>query len=263
MGRLCTYADAREHLDDLIDELRAKVEQASNQARIAASDRLGDAISDATARERIAEGFVHAFRENLYRNLVLAQITGRAALVALVLPQTSKSGGKVAISTRNRYTRRTRKRKVFPSDSHKRGTEGSLEAPVRAKGKRARYRDRWLGTFKKTGGKARGLPKLAQLSSHRVGRPEVPRSWRVFKRKCARAKQLEKQRFYTAGKREESGWKPYPYPRKSAKPVKGWSDTRGQRPSSLTDKLREVRGGNLAYLRTLSARQRKKWEDAH
>ncbi len=210
-------------------------------------------------RTIVVAGMVAAYYEKCQREILSSWVVARAALVSIILRRPKGRGKRRAVSTRNRTTRGTHKRKVFPSDSHLRGVNGY----ERKKGERARYRDRYLGTFKKTGGKAKGLPKLGDLGAHRVGRPEVPRSWRVWKRKVARATQLEKQRTDTYGRRTALGRKPYPFPRKSKVPAKGWSDLRGQKPSSMTEKRAEVRLINLAHLRHVAEAKRRAWEAAH
>ncbi len=260
MSTLYSYKAARLELDNALEEIRKVIEQAVNTAKNQAAAELLPVISNGVARDVAAWGFVSAYRERLHRDALIAFLSARAALVGLVRPQGSKTGSTQSVASRNRRAKGTGKRKPFPSDSHKRGVV------QRTQGHRARYRLRWLGTFTKEFGKARGLPILALLESKRVGRPEVPRIWRNYRRRIARAKQLQKQRLATAARRKEKGWKPYPRNRKQDGPREGgWSNPVQWRsaPAVYGIAVAKVRAANIDFLRRESAKKRKAWEAAH
>lgn len=258
MSSICTYAHARARLDDAIYRLRKTIEATVVKMEAAAWERVDGTFFTNDAIRGMAAGY----QEAAHRLAYSAWLTGRAALVGLIRTQRTRLGKTVRVASRNARARGgSGKRKAFPSDGHAR-PQGK---GARGKGKRARYSSRWIGTQKKINGVAKGLPKLASLSEHRVGRPEVPTAYRIFRRKLARGKQLEKARVKTAAKRKAKGWKSYPYPRKITGEAKGWSDFSAIRYGAnvLGLKIAEVRKINITHLRHETEARRKKWEAKH
>ncbi len=260
MSTLYSYKAARLEFDQALTEIRKVIEQAVNTAKNQASSELLPVISNGVARDVAAWGFVSAYRERLHRDALIAFLSARAALVGLVRPQTSNRSTTSTVATRNRRAKKSGKRKAFPSDSHERGSY------TRAKGHRARFRARWLGEFKKVNGKAKGLPKLAILEERKIGRPEVPRIWRNYRRRLVRARQLAGQRRATAQRRKEKGWKPYPRNRRQDRPREGgWSNPFQWRsaPAVYAIAVEKARKVNVEFIRAKAKRKRKIWEDAH
>ncbi len=261
MAKLVTYFYARQQLDAAVERLRLEVELTVE--KMVQAGWRGFRENEEKTDDNAVRGMVAAYRECAHRQILLAWISGIAALVALVRPQTSGRSRVIPVSTRNRRAKKSGRRKAFPSDSHQRGEHGGYE---RTQGHRARFRLRYLGTFTKAHGKARGLPKLALLEEQRKGRPEVPTLWRGYRRRVARAKQLEKQRAATAQRRQEKGWNAYPADRvQSRGRDTGWSNPFQWRsaPAVMGILRDKIHAANVDYLRRISAKKRKQWEDAH
>lgn len=244
MGDLITYFEARKLLDDAVKNVRERLEA----AYVTATASFGILLTSGDFAGLTSLDMLAAYRYRIASAVLRSWHVGRAALVGLILPQ-SKKATTFQVSTRNRYAKRSGKRKAFPGDSP------NVEHSEKAKGKRAHFAARFVPL------KSRKLPKLALLSARKRGRPAVPAEWRLYKRKKAKAAFLARKRLDTSDRRELAGWKQYF--RKDT--GKGWKEPNNFQAAdaALREAKKKVLGPNIAEIARREAEQRAKWKAAH